>query len=297
MTFNKIKLIIGSLLCIVVLIVIYLQNNTYDSIVNIKSINDISEASGYGIVYKKNSSSYIITNYHIVKNSKKIIINNKIEAKLLNGDEYEDIAILEVLTTNFNVAKISKKLNSKIVYTINSVDLNKRIKGKIIEKDSDVLVNLSDGNYILKAIKTTLKLKPGNSGGPLFDNKNKVVGIVTMMDDNYGYAIDINKALEVANKLEKGKIIRPEINFQVASVKNKEVLNQYNLITSIKEGVIVTKVFGNSNDIKVGDVITNINGNSVIDVAHFKYYVYNSNGEINLTLYRGKEKINAKIKG
>ena len=78
MTFNKIKLIIGSLLCIVVLIVIYLQNNTYDSIVNIKSINDISEASGYGIVYKKNSSSYIITNYNIVKNSKKIIINNKI---------------------------------------------------------------------------------------------------------------------------------------------------------------------------------------------------------------------------
>lgn len=297
MTFNKIKLIIGSLLCIVVLIVIYLQNNTYDSIVNIKSINDISEASGYGIVYKKNSSSYIITNYHIVKNSKKIIINNKIEAKLLNGDEYEDIAILEVLTTNFNVAKISKKLNSKIVYTINSVDLNKRIKGKIIEKDSDVLVNLSDGNYILKAIKTTLKLKSGNSGSPLFDNKNKVVGIVTMMDDNYGYAIDINKALEVAKKLEKGKIIRPEINFQVASVKNKEVLNQYNLITSVKEGVIVTKVFANSNDIKVGDVITNINDNSVIDVAHFKYYVYNSNGEINLTLYRGKEKINTKIKG
>lgn len=52
-------------------------------------------------------------------------------------------------------------------------------------------------------IKLRMEVEPGNSGGPLFDNKGRLVGIVIkehVTDPNVGYAVGVNHLLRLCSK-------------------------------------------------------------------------------------------------
>ena len=77
-------------------------NNVYDSTVYIQVTGDRGvSASGSGFVYKTDDKyGYVLTNYHVIDDGKKFVVtfsNGKdIEASLVSGDEYYDIAVLKV---------------------------------------------------------------------------------------------------------------------------------------------------------------------------------------------------------
>ena len=76
-------------------------NNVYDSSVYIEVTGDRLSSSGSGFVYKTDDNyGYILTNYHVINGGKKYVITfsngNEVEASLVNGDEYYDIAVLKV---------------------------------------------------------------------------------------------------------------------------------------------------------------------------------------------------------
>src|SRR5439155_14429070 len=73
---------------------------------------------------------------------------------------------------------------------------------------------------LVDLIQTDAALNPGNSGGPLFDASGRVVGINTMVRsgaENIGFAIPIDRARAVLNRLRQGQSTPPVAFLGVSS--------------------------------------------------------------------------------
>jgi serine protease Do len=112
-------------------------------------------------------------------------------------------------------------------------------------------------------IQTDAAINPGNSGGPLINLDGEVVGINArgvFMAENLGFAIPINLAREVAQKLIEGETIqRSWLGVELQPIKKlKEYLDNPAL-----QGVLVDNLDPASPaekaGIQPGDVITRIN--------------------------------------
>ena len=244
----------------------------YDSVLVIESyfINGTS-STGSGFIYKKDDRyGYILTNYHVVKESDSVrIINSNLEeysAKVLGYDELTDLAILGI--------------DSKYV--------------KSIAKLSSSSYNIGDiyNSLPLKVIFWILfsAINPGNSGGPLVNINGEVIGInslkiVTDEVEGMGFALPIEEAMLYTDKLEKGmSITRPYLGIELKNINNNIV------ISSIKMDAIET-------DLKVNDIIVSIDNIEVCDTMHFRYQLYKHNigDKIDIEYIRNNKKYKTKI--
>ena len=256
-------IIVFILLCFVL---INKKNNDI-VVVAIKTYNNgILYKEGNGFVYKVEDYTYILTNYHVISDSNDIYIyynNDKIKGKILNYDEYEDIAIIIVSKNKFN-RKMDIGNNIKINDKIKVITSDNTINGKIDSSIIPIKFNYNNKSKMLDLIKIDANIKEGYSGSPVVDKDNNVIGIITMIDGNnnsYAIPVDINKI----KILENGNIYRANLGIS-ATTSN-----------SIK-GVLLNEVFDNSKasyaNLISGDIIVSINDISVNDVSEFRYYLY-----------------------
>ena len=111
--YNRVRLMKKKIIYITLLILIfyigaliYVPSNydldkVYDSVVYIESFNEDVIKKGSGFVYEtKNNKNYIVTNYHVVRDSKDIYVYNtdqkKVKGNLINYDKDFDIAIISI---------------------------------------------------------------------------------------------------------------------------------------------------------------------------------------------------------
>lgn len=292
----KIKIIICLVFILLIILITRICIYPYYNIVKIIGENDVSIKKGYGIVYKKNKKTYIVTNYHIVKDTNRVLIRYGFKekvAKVINADEYEDIAILSVSNDHrLLVGPIltNNHLNDRVWTYNNGIKNN----GYIRSKNQKVLVKLSDGNYLINTLQLDMNITKGDSGKPLYHGSN-IVGMISMnnkKEKHTGYAMNMKQVLKVAYSLEKKSIKRPNLGVQLASSTNKEVLKKYKLKNYGLSGVIVTKNY-DSKLLKKGDIIVSINNYRVKDIVHFKYHLFN-NPHYKLLVYRDNKYIKIK---
>lgn len=290
----------------------------YDAVVIIETAkNMIGGGTGTGFVYKINDKvGYVITNYHVIEGATKIEVTNTagqtVEAKLLGGDSYADIAVLSIeKEAALKVAKIGDSTKVELgdsVFTVGS-PLGKEYigtvtKGILSGKDRLVTVSSStSGSYMMQVLQTDAAINPGNSGGPLVNMKGEVIGINSMklVEDEIegmGFAIPIEIAMAAIDKLEKGeKVLRPVLGVELIDANNTYALyyNRISIDEEIKEGTVVAGVEEGypaiDAGIKKGDVILEINGEKIEDSAHFRFllYKYDVNETVTLKIYRNKK--------
>ena len=274
------KKIIIIVLPIILLFVIYLISNNNNYTIKIESINSDSITSGSGIVYKKdNDGYYVLTLYHIIAYNDKIYIydlnKNKQSAKLLYYDDYTDIAILKVNRGKFKVQN-ARCNDYKIGDNVLIYGINGKKRGNIKDKDYVVDVTNIYGNSKYKSIVINSNIESGDSGSIVIAG-GKTIGIISVIDDNYGYAIPICDALNITNKLENNTLYRPNMK---AQFKNSE---------SDILGVLVYKIYPNSiiSNIETGSIITKINDIRVQNISQFRneLYKYNKNTKVNFEYY------------
>jgi len=287
-----------------VLLSVICINNDYNinnSIVFITSIGNNELKNGMGFVYNKNKGhDYIVTNYHVIHDSKEIYVYNvngeKITANIVNYDIYSDIALLKIKDTlNLEKVKIGNeyiRLNGTVYYyNVNDRQLDKGIVSNINE---DININNDYGNSHYKVNSMIGNIVEGNSGGPVFDEKNQVIGVISLKekDTDVGYYIDIGNVVDIVTKLENQTLDRPNLGGIFINSFDVEMLNKYNLILEEINGVVVVDVFENyplfSNGIKKGDIITKINNISITDINELQnnIFLYKKGDIINLEYYR-----------
>ncbi len=199
--FKKISL--GLLLFLTIFIVIKVvatktpQQIMKDALPSVVSIStDRMQGSGFFI-----QDCLIVTNLHVIKDANEIKISISSEGINLNIkeivgiDEYNDIVILKSPYKKCSPLSLSIQ-NLEIgddVYAIGSP------RGLDATFSSGIISSIRDVDNI-KIIQTTAPISPGNSGGPLLNNKSKVIGVVTASltnSQNLNFAIPTSVILEL----------------------------------------------------------------------------------------------------
>lgn len=118
-------------------------------------------------------------------------------------------------------------------------------------------------------IQTDANINPGNSGGPLVNIEGEVIGMNTLirgMRTGIGFAIPSNLAREVAEKLiSEGRFARTWLGIGIRALRDDQELKKR--FEGVTDGVLVSSLAPTGpavkSDLKPGDVITSVDGQSV----------------------------------
>lgn len=296
-------------------------SKTKDAVVVIEGFKAGEMSStGTGFIYKTDDKyGYVMTNQHVIDETDKIVMvlsnDEEIEGTLLGSDEYLDLAVIRMDKKYvLSVAPLGDSSSSEVgdtVFTIGSpmgYDYRGTVTSGILS-GKDRMVSVSIGNsktedYVMRVLQTDAAINPGNSGGPLLNINGEVIGVNSMKlveeeIEGMGFAIPIEYAISHIDSLEKGQDIKwPVLGISMVNVSDSSSMyrNNYNIPSSIRTGVLVVGITestgASKSGLKVGDVITELNGEKVKNLAYLRYelYKYKPQETIEITYYRdGKE--------
>jgi serine protease Do len=234
----------------------------------------MSQGSGFFIT----ADGYVMTNYHVVANAKKITVvtqddtGNEFNAQLVGGDPQTDIAIIKVDNTNQTIFPYLDLGNSDDVEICEFVIAI----GNPFQLEASVTVGVisAKGRQNLKIteledfIQTDAAINPGNSGGPLLNLDGEVIGINTAIVSRsggymgIGFAVPSNIAKTVSRQLiDTGSVTRGFLGVSLQPI-DKDLAEALGL--EKPEGALVADVIADSPaaaaGVQQGDIILEING-------------------------------------
>ena len=142
-------------------------------------------AAGTGFLF--GSQDYIITNYHVVKGTSEVKVKflngESINAQVIAKDIQNDVAVLKLTKSPSFQSREMKFGDSSMVrmgdevFTIGYPHIGiMGLKPKYTKGVISAVTGIKDNPTVFQ---TTVPIQPGNSGGPLFNEKGEVVGLTT----------------------------------------------------------------------------------------------------------------------
>ncbi|MGX6445954.1 S1C family serine protease [Neobacillus sp. K501] len=274
--------------------------------------------TGSGVIYKMaGNKAYVVTNQHVVEGATQLEVTlndgTKIPAKLLGGDIWTDLAVLEIDAEQVKkVAEFGDSDAIKMGEPVMAIGnpLGATFSGSVtqgiisgINRTIPVDIN-QDGlmDWQAEVLQTDAAINPGNSGGALINIAGQVIGINSMKIaesavEGIGLSIPINYAKPIIDDLEQfGVVKRPYMGVDLKSVA--EIPGYYQeealkLPRDITHGVALRQVIPNSPADQAGlrelDVIVELDGEKINDVIDLRKHLYQKKkiGEqMNITYYR-----------
>ena len=158
---------------------------------------------------------YIVTNYHVIKDATKIGIftsdskdKSEFTAEIYACDTTNDLAILKILDNSFvgfrDIPYCIKTQLSDIgedVFTLGYPLIS--TMGNNVKLSTGIISSQTGFKNDISLYQISTPIQPGNSGGPLFDNKGNLVGVVCAYHaqaEGVGYAIKASYLYALANK-------------------------------------------------------------------------------------------------
>lgn len=207
--------------------------------------NSGEEWSGTGFALK---NGYIATNYHVIENSISIWIRGvkgdfakKYKAEVVASDKFNDLAIIKISDPSFTGFG-----NIPYSITTTTADVGEDIfvlgypltstMGDEIKLTTGVVSSRTGFQGDVSLYQISAPIQPGNSGGPLFDSKGNVIGIVSAKHtgaENVGYAIKVSY---LRNLMESGlstNILPSNNTVSTLNLSNK-VKNEKNFVFFIE---------------------------------------------------------------
>jgi serine protease Do len=173
------------------------------------------QGTGSGVVIRK--EGFIITNYHVVKDAKKLLVSfdsavdpRTYEADLVGSRAEEDLALLRIRGDHdFPTIPIGKSsdlmLGETVIAIGNPVGQTHTVtQGIISGLHRGIKIGTQFGNLSFDdLIQTDTSINPGNSGGPLLNINGQLIGINNAMNpnaQNIGFAIPVDQVMQVVNE-------------------------------------------------------------------------------------------------
>jgi serine protease Do len=188
------------------------------------------EARGSGFIIDANGT--IVTNNHVVKSAKTVSVTlddgTKLQAKVIGADARTDIAVLKVdAHKQLPYIQLGNSANVKpgqwVVAMGNPFGLGGSVTAGIVSASGR---DIGSGPYD-QFIQIDAPINQGNSGGPLFTQDGKVIGMNTAILSPSGGSIGIGFAIPsdmihtVVAQLEKtGKVTRGYIGVEAQQVSD-----------------------------------------------------------------------------
>ncbi|ACP53122.1 MAG: Do family serine endopeptidase [Rickettsia africae] len=268
---------------------------------------------GSGFIIEPNG--LIVTNYHVIANVDKINIkladNTELSAKLIGNDTKTDLALLKIDSEeplpfvefgDSNDARVGDWVIAignpfgNLGGTVTSGIISS--KGRDIDIDTDNIVD----NFI----QTDAAINNGNSGGPMFNLDQKVIGVNTAIfsplgtNIGIGFAIPSNTAKPIIERLKKdGKVSRGRLGVTIQDL-TEEISEGLGLKNT--RGVLVAKVQedgpGDKAGIKTGDIIIEFADIPVKNTKKLRVIIADApiDQEVKVKILRDKKELELPIK-
>jgi serine protease Do len=240
---------------------------------------------GSGVVVSPDG--YILTNNHVVEGATdvKVSFANKEEypAKVVGADKYSDVAVLKIDKRGLTTLPFADSAHAEVGDVVLAIGepfgLGQTVTMGIISAKGRGGLGIERFEDF---IQTDAAINRGNSGGALIDTKGELVGINTAIlsgetggNQGIGFAIPANMARNIMDQiLKKGKVSRGYMGILPQEL-TPDMAKAFGMTNG--HGVAVAEVTANSPALKagmkVGDVITAINGSPVEDVNSFRLAV------------------------
>ncbi len=252
---------------------------------------------GSGFIFAhRNDRYYILTNNHVIRNARRIVIRLA-DGKEFRGDDVEvvgtdslsDVAVLSVKTREeLTVLPLgnsdSLKPGDWVMAIGNPFGFNNTVTVGVVSAVGRSGLRIPQGPEFQDFIQTDAAINPGNSGGPLLNLRGEVVGMnsaitspnpVSPGNVGIGFAIPINYVKTIALQLvEKGVVRRGFLGVIIQEVTS-DLADAYGL--DHPYGALITEVQKDSPadkaGLKDGDLILEVDGKPVHSVQHLRILI------------------------
>ncbi len=235
------------------------------------------KATSLGSGFIIRDGNYVVTNNHVIQDADEITVilhdNTRLKAELVGRDPKTDLAVLKVKPKNGKLTGVKfgdstvSRVGDWIMAIGNPFGLGGTVTAGIISARGR---DINSGPYD-DFIQTDASINRGNSGGPMFNLKGRVIGINTAIlspsggSVGIGFAIPSSVAEPVISQLIKhGEVKRGWLGVHIQAV-TEEIAETLGLKDA--EGALVANVIpgGPAEKAKVqpGDVILKFNDKKV----------------------------------
>ena len=268
-----------------------------------------ARSSGSGFIFTPDG--FILTNSHVVHNSKNIEVTiadgNKYGADLIGDDPDTDLAVIRINAPNLVPAFLGDaqkiRVGQLVVAVGNPYGFQYTVTAGVVSALGRSL-RAQSGRLMDDVIQTDAALNPGNSGGPLVNSRGEVIGVNTAMislAQGICFSTSIDTAKFVASRLIRdGKVSRSYIGLAGQNVPlPRRLVRYYNL--AVESGVLVVSFESNSParnaGLREGDVIIGLDNQPTggIDDLHKLLTEDRIGQKSSLMIIRGTEKLNLEV--
>jgi serine protease DegQ len=240
--------------------------------------SDSGSNLGSGVI--ASADGYILTNHHVLEEEGETEVvladGQRIQAKLVGSDPETDLAVLKADRDGLPAIEFgdpSRAAIGDVVLAIgNPFGVGQTVTMGIISALGRTQLGI---NTFENFIQTDAAINPGNSGGALVDTAGRLLGINTAIYSRtggslgIGFAIPSSTVQDVMNQIiQHGRVIRGYIGVEPQDV-TPELAEAFRLPR--RDGAIIAGIMRGSPaekaGVRVGDILTSMNGKPVTDVA------------------------------
>jgi S1-C subfamily serine protease len=205
-----------------------------------------------GTGFVLSSEGLVVTSYHLIKGNDSVFIENNYMGRLKAVEIYSnpqaDISILRIADKSF-------KGFGNIPYSFSGSekDLGEKVftlgypREDVVYGEGAISSNTGfDGDST--AYQISIPVNPGNSGGPLIDDKGSIIGLISgKQTENEGVAFAI-KSKNIIECFENLKNDSSMSKITLNKRNNLKTMNRVGQLKKLQEYIFVVKVFDRDNN-------------------------------------------------
>ncbi len=271
------------------------------------------EVSGSGFILSEDG--YIITNYHVIEYAQAgdlpvtVVLHDgtEYEARIVGMEDMNDIAVLKIDATGLNPVAIGDSDTLQVgdeIYAVGNPlgELEFSMSTGHVSA-LDRTVSTQDAEAI-SMFQIDAAVNSGNSGGPVYNDRGQVIGVVTAKYsdtgvEGLGFAIPVNDAVRIAQDLITNGYVtgKAYMGVWLDDRYNSMVAQYYNMPL----GAYVNRVEPDSAAAKAGledgDIITRVDEADIASAADLRTAIrqYGAGDSAVLTVYRAGESMTLTI--
>ncbi len=264
--------------------VVYITNTTVRRDFWSMNTFEVPQGSGSGFIWS--TQGHIVTNFHVVygAHSIQVVLDDQSthDAQVIGVDPDHDLAVLQIKASRkqlnpLTIGNSTDLLVGQHVLAIgNPFGLDHTLTTGVVSALGRSIKSVND-RTIEGAIQTDAAINPGNSGGPLLNSSGKLIGVNTQIMSpsgayaGIGFAVPVGIVKRIVPQLiQYGKVIRPGLGVSLIpdSISRRWGVKGI-VIARVLPGSVAAKAGLKSLEelrsgrIRLGDIITSIDGNPV----------------------------------
>lgn len=240
---------------------------------------------GSGVIVDA-ANGYVMTNAHVVKDSKSIVLTlsdgRKFMAKVIGSDNQSDVAILAIKPEHLTAIKFADSDDIAVGQPVFAIG-NPFGIGQTVT--SGIVSGLGRSNLHIENfedfIQTDASINPGNSGGALINNQGEMIGLNTAIlgpaggNVGIGFAIPSDMAHSVMMQLIQYGAIHRGLMGVVVNDLTPDIASGFGVPED--SGAVISMVTPDSPAAKaglqLGDIILTMNNKKIKNAAGVRNYI------------------------